>query len=74
MTIKHTDFSIIYYQLAIENTVITDYELINIYEKLSNIFRYTMKITDDVNDSLMSIKYGELHLQSLLLHYSANEM
>ncbi len=74
MTIKHTDFSIIYYQLAIENTVITDYELINIYEKLSNIFRYTMKITDDVNDSLMSIKYGELHLPSLLLHYSANEM
>jgi len=63
-----------YYQLAIENKVINDYELINIYEKLSDICRYTMKITDDANDSLMAIKYGELDLQSLLLHYSANDI
>jgi tetratricopeptide (TPR) repeat protein len=74
MAMKHTDLSIMYFQLAIENTVMDDYELIHIYEKLSDIFRYKMKITDDVNDGLMAIKYGELRLQSLILYYSDNDI
>jgi hypothetical protein len=74
MAMKHTDLSIMYFQLTIENTVMDDYELIHIYEKLSDIFRYKMKITDDVNDGLMAIKYGELRLQSLILHYSDNDI
>jgi len=39
MSMKHTDLWIMYFQLAIENTVIDDYELIHIYEELSDIFR-----------------------------------
>ncbi len=74
MTMKQADLSIMYYQLAIENTAINDYELIHIYNELSYIFRYKIKITNNVKDSLMMIKYEELHLQSLLLHYPADDI
>jgi len=74
MTMKQADLSIMYYQLAIENTAINDYELIHIYNELSYIFRYKIKITNNVKDSLMMIKYEELRLQSLLLHYSVDDI
>jgi hypothetical protein len=74
MAMKHTDLSIMYYQLAIENTVVDDYELIDFYKELSDIFKYRRKMTNNVSYGLMAIKYGEFRLQSLLLHYSAQDI
>ncbi len=74
LSMEHADLSIKYYQSAIENTVADDYELIDIYEELSSLFRDKMKVSHDIDDGQLAAKYDELCLQSLLLHYPNNDL
>lgn len=72
---KYAHLALEYYILALEDAEIDkeDYDLIEIYGELSNIFKTKMKESKNIEDGFIAIKYGELCLQSLIKNYSAHD-
>ncbi|CAF3331652.1 unnamed protein product, partial [Rotaria sp. Silwood2] len=72
---KHYDLAIKYFQSAIENTA-TDYEKIEIFDLLSDVYRSKMEISNDENEQiqncLLAIHNMQLSIENLLVHRSSD--
>ncbi|CAF1059361.1 unnamed protein product [Didymodactylos carnosus] len=74
---EHYDLAISYFQSAIEK-VVMDYELMNIHDKLRDVYLLKMEVSNDkeekTENGLMVIKHKELSIQNMLKCPSSNDM
>ncbi|CAF4303732.1 unnamed protein product [Rotaria magnacalcarata] len=68
---KHYDLAIEYFQEAIEHTA-TDYEKIEIFDLLSDVYKSKMEISNDkeerIHNCSLVIHYVQLSIEKLLVH------
>ncbi|CAF4271617.1 unnamed protein product [Rotaria magnacalcarata] len=72
---KHYDLAIEYFQEAIEHTA-TDYEKIEIFDLLSDVYKSKMEISNDkeerIHNCSLVIHYVQLSIEKLLVHRSSD--